>query len=98
MNKKTNLVCIYLFAGCGGLSLGLEIAGFKPIFVNELNADALQTYLINRDMQFHLLRKKYWVQDIKEIIKKESWFDDFKSGIKNDYKRNFEKDSVDLVV
>jgi len=98
MNNKTNLVCIDLFAGCGGLSLGLEIAGFKPIFVNELNADALQTYLINRDMQFPLLRKKYWVQDIKEIIKKESWFDDFKSGIKNDYKRNFEKDSVDLVV
>ncbi len=98
MNEKTNLVCIDLFAGCGGLSLGLENAGFNPIFVNELNVDALQTYLINRDRQFPLLRKKYWVQDIKEIIKNESWFDDFTNGIKVDYKRNFEKNSVDLVV
>jgi DNA (cytosine-5)-methyltransferase 1 len=98
MSKKTNLVSIDLFAGCGGLSLGLENAGFNPIFVNELNSDALQTYLINRDEQFPLLRKKYWVQDIKEIIKNENWFDDFSSGIKTDYKRNFLSDSVDIVV
>jgi DNA (cytosine-5)-methyltransferase 1 len=98
MSKKTNLVSIDLFAGCGGLSLGLENAGFNPIFVNELNSDALQTYLINRDEQFPLLRKKYWVQDIKEIIKNEHWFDDFSSGIKTDYKRNFLSDSVDIVV
>ena len=26
------------------------------------------------------------IAEEKEIIKKESWFDDFKSGIKNDYK------------
>jgi len=39
---------IDLFAGCGGLSLGLENSGFTPIFVNELNEDALSTYLRNR--------------------------------------------------
>ena len=39
---------IDLFAGCGGLSLGFENAGFTPVFVNELNNDALETYLINR--------------------------------------------------
>ena len=37
-----------LFAGCGGLSLGFENSGFKPIFVNEVNTDALNTYLKNR--------------------------------------------------
>ena len=37
-----------LFAGCGGLSLGFENSGFSPIFVNELNKDALNSYLINR--------------------------------------------------
>lgn len=37
-----------LFAGCGGLSLGLERAGFEPIFVNELHPDALATYVGNR--------------------------------------------------
>lgn len=39
---------IDLFAGCGGLSLGFEFAGFKPVFVNELNDDARATYLANR--------------------------------------------------
>ena len=39
---------IDLFAGCGGLSLGLEQAGFNPVYVNELNNDALNTYLVNR--------------------------------------------------
>lgn len=39
---------IDLFAGCGGLSLGLENSGFTPVFVNELNDDALSTYLTNR--------------------------------------------------
>lgn len=37
-----------LFAGCGGLSLGMENAGFTPVFVNELNHDAMATYLANR--------------------------------------------------
>jgi DNA (cytosine-5)-methyltransferase 1 len=40
---------IDLFAGAGGLSLGLEQAGFMPVFVSELNPDALETYLMNRD-------------------------------------------------
>lgn len=37
-----------LFAGCGGLSLGMENAGFTPVFVNELNEHAMATYLANR--------------------------------------------------
>lgn len=39
---------IDLFAGCGGLSLGLERAGFEGVFVNELHHDAMATYLSNR--------------------------------------------------
>lgn len=42
------MTLIDLFAGCGGLSLGMENAGFTPVFVNELNKDALSTYLANR--------------------------------------------------
>ena len=43
---------IDLFAGCGGLSLGFENAGFTPVFVNELNKDAMSTYLNNRHHKF----------------------------------------------
>lgn len=46
------LSMIDLFAGCGGLSLGFEQAGFTPVFVNELSDDARSTYLKNRH---HLL-------------------------------------------
>jgi len=44
--KKRYLVD--LFAGCGGLSLGLENAGFYPLLVNELADEARETYLVNR--------------------------------------------------
>ncbi|QKQ24309.1 DNA cytosine methyltransferase [Candidatus Ruthia endofausta] len=36
---------IELFAGCGGLSLGLESAEFKLLFVNELSSIASKTYV-----------------------------------------------------
>ena len=47
---------IDLFAGCGGISLGLENAGFAPVFVNEIDDSALETYLVNRDHSFPYLR------------------------------------------
>ena len=40
--------CIDLFSGCGGLSLGLEKAGFEPLLFSEINKDAANTYLTNR--------------------------------------------------
>lgn len=46
--KKRMLSVVDLFAGCGGLSLGLEEAGFVPVFVNELNTHARETYIQNR--------------------------------------------------
>ncbi|MDP6905640.1 MAG: DNA cytosine methyltransferase [Verrucomicrobiota bacterium] len=45
------LTCIDLFAGCGGLSLGLEEAGFQPLLVSELSKDAMATYMANRQGQ-----------------------------------------------
>lgn len=46
MNKKRFV--FDLFAGCGGLSTGLESAGFDPALVCELDKDARQSYLMNR--------------------------------------------------
>lgn len=45
------LHCIDLFAGCGGLSLGLEKAGFHPLLFSEINRDAADTYEVNRQGQ-----------------------------------------------
>lgn len=42
------LTCIDLFAGCGGLSLGLELAGFRPLLFSEINFSAAETYIANR--------------------------------------------------
>jgi DNA (cytosine-5)-methyltransferase 1 len=46
--KTGGLTCIDLFAGCGGLSLGLELAGFHPLLFSELNISAAETYMLNR--------------------------------------------------
>ncbi|MCG3769284.1 MAG: Modification methylase HaeIII [Nitrosomonadaceae bacterium] len=40
--------CVDLFAGCGGLSLGLEMADFEPLLFSEINKDAAATYKVNR--------------------------------------------------
>jgi len=39
---------IELFAGCGGLALGLEKAGFNNILLNEINKDASKTLKKNK--------------------------------------------------
>ena len=39
---------IDLFAGCGGLSMGFEQEGFKPLLFSEINLNAAQTYMLNR--------------------------------------------------
>lgn len=44
-NKYTS---IDLFAGCGGLSLGLEYAGFSPLLLNEIDKNACLTLKENR--------------------------------------------------
>ena len=94
-NKKRYFVD--LFAGCGGLSLGLEQAGFIPALVNELNPDAMETYLINRS-EFPMLRDKYNVNDIQELVKNEALFLKLANGMFEDYGININKGELDLLV
>lgn len=63
MSKKYTF--IDLFAGCGGLSLGLEHAGFQPIFVNEIVPEFCQTYKMNHSLD----ESQYFIGDIKVLNK-----------------------------
>ena len=49
-----------LFAGCGGLSLGLEQAGFTPWFVNEIVEQFANTYKVNHQLS----DEHYFIGDI----------------------------------
>jgi DNA (cytosine-5)-methyltransferase 1 len=40
----TAIACVDLFAGAGGLSLGLEAAGFQSAFALDIDVDAVSTY------------------------------------------------------
>ena len=80
---KNGKYFVDLFAGCGGLSLGLENAGFVPAYVNELDPDAMESYLINRE-EFPLLREKYSSNDIQQITKNGE-LEKLQSGFEEDY-------------
>lgn len=67
-NKKYTL--IDLFAGCGGLSLGMEQAGFTSIFFNEIEPVFASTYLYNRN----LTEGHYFIGDINELNNRLSEF------------------------
>ena len=52
---------IELFAGCGGMSLGLESAGFELFFANELSPMAAETFaynLLNENLETLAAEKK----------------------------------------
>ena len=46
--RNQELPIIDLFAGCGGMSLGFEFAGFHPVLAIEKDAWASETYAYNR--------------------------------------------------
>ena len=52
-----------LFAGCGGLSLGLEQAGFSPWFVNEIVEQFVNTYKVNHQLS----DEHYYIGDIAKL-------------------------------
>ncbi len=47
MIERNRHTCIDLFAGCGGLSTGLELAGFEIVFANEIHPSYSKSLKIN---------------------------------------------------
>ena len=74
MNNKKGSVSrptfIDLFAGSGGLSLGLEQAGFQSIFFNEIEPVFASTYMANRKIK----KGHYYVGDINKLNEELSKF------------------------
>ena len=98
MEAKHNQYFVDLFAGCGGLSLGLEQAGFKPALVAELNQDAMETYLCNRDDEFPLLREKYNIGDVKTLVHDKLLQKAIIDGMLKDYNLDIKKGELALLV
>ena len=92
----TKLKVIDLFAGCGGLSLGLEDAGFESVYVNELNDDALESYLVNRDNNNPYLRERFNSNDVKSMISNKKYISSLISDLKKTY--NLDVNSGDLTL
>ena len=81
---RRNNTLIDLFAGCGGLSLGLEQSGFNTIFFNEIMPVYASTYLRNR----HIPEGHYFIGDINTL---NEHLDDYR------HIWELEDDGVDLV-
>lgn len=100
--KKTNQKrkhVVDLFAGCGGLSLGLENAGFHPVFVNELNPNAMKSYLLNREsIEPKLIKPEFHEYDIKNIVNKRGALTKICSSIEREFKISVDHGELDLVV
>ena len=63
IQQKSKLM-VDLFAGCGGLSTGLEQAGFTPWFANEIVESFANTYKLNHS---EILPQNVYVGDINEL-------------------------------
>ncbi|MCQ2193837.1 MAG: DNA cytosine methyltransferase [Paludibacteraceae bacterium] len=74
--SKNKYTFIDLFAGCGGLSLGLEQAGFESVFFNEIIPTYASTYIANHNLE----EGHYFIGDINELNTK---LDDYKDIIFN---------------
>jgi DNA (cytosine-5)-methyltransferase 1 len=77
MTKKKQYKMVDLFAGCGGLSLGLEQAGFTPWFVNEIVEQFANTYKFNHKLS----DEHFYIGDIANLNEHIEEYKDMFEGI-----------------
>lgn len=63
-NKARKFAFADLFAGCGGLSLGLEQAGFNGVFINEIDDVFAETHYFNHNIPI----SNYFIGDINKLV------------------------------
>jgi len=70
---KKRLMAVDLFAGCGGSSLGVQMAGMNVVAMVEWDTDAVITYCTNLcrwgDMKFHFLGEEDETRMEKKLIR-----------------------------
>lgn len=96
IEKAPKHTFVDLFAGCGGLSLGLEEAGFTPLLVNELNKDAMATYLMNRTSDYPWLEQNN-VNNVKDLVLQPDLLKGFIDSIRKKLHVDIEKGELDLL-
>jgi len=79
------LSCVDLFSGCGGIALGLERAGFKPLLFSEINDHAAASYQANRSKD--ILR----IKDIADLSNSRI------ESLKREWKQKLGIERLDLV-
>jgi len=98
MAKTRKLFHIDLFAGCGGLSLGLENAGFTPVFVNELNADARTSYIRNREREApYLADPNFHCADVKDLVLVKTALPNLKRALRREFGIDANGGELDLL-
>jgi len=71
-NRTANFKFIDTFSGCGGLSIGLEKSGFRPVLINEIEPRFLETYYFNHNLSMD----NYHCGDIKDLANDKTFTDD----------------------
>jgi len=64
----SELSCLDLFAGCGGLSLGMELAGISPRVAVEVSPMAAETHFFNFDRRGRPWDSDLWESHLQESI------------------------------
>jgi DNA (cytosine-5)-methyltransferase 1 len=100
MTSAKQLFHVDLFAGCGGLSLGLEDSRFTPVYVSELNADALTSYLRNRTaVSPHLEAREFHCDDVKHLVRnKGASLNQLEKSLRARFRLNIDYGDLDLIV